>query len=68
MERIAAFDRARRWEAIVNRLGAKLARTPEAEGADLTGLFHQACERQREAEAEADEMERQIRPKWRAGE
>ena len=66
--RNAAFDRARRWEAIVTRLSAKLARTSEADGAELTRLLHQACERQRTAEAEADEWLRRICPKWRAGE
>lgn len=66
--RIAAFYRAHRWEAIVNKLGEKLARTPEAEGAELTRLLHTACERQREAEAEADKCLRRICPKWRFGE
>lgn len=66
--RTAVFDRARRWEAIVNRLGAKLARMPDAEATELTRLFHQACDRHREAEAEADEWTRRICPKWRAGE
>jgi hypothetical protein len=61
-ERIAAFDRARRWEAIVERLGAKLAHTPEADGAEVTRLFHQASERQRQA------WMRHVCPKWRAGE
>jgi len=65
-ERIAAFDRARRSEAIVNKLGEKLARTPEAEGTELSRLFHQACEKHREAEA--DECLRRICPKLRFGE
>jgi hypothetical protein len=64
----AACDRVRRWEAIVSALGAKLARSPEADGAELTRLFHQACERQREAEAEADKWLRQICPKLTTGE
>ena len=40
-----AWDKLRRWEAIVNALGAKLARLPDdaPEGDALTRTFHAAC-------------------------
>ena len=47
-----AWDKVRKWEAIVNALGAKLACTPEdAPGGDaLTRAFHDACRKRGEAE------------------
>jgi len=63
--RIAAIDCACRWEAIANRLGAKLVRTPEADGAELPRLFDKALETDRQAEADACEWLRRIRPNWR---
>jgi hypothetical protein len=47
-----AWDKVRRWEAIVNALGAKLARTADdaPDGAALTRTFHDACEQLRKAE------------------
>jgi hypothetical protein len=64
--RIAAFDRVRRWEAAAAALGAKLAHAPEDE--ELGRVFHSACARLHQAEAEADESLRRACPKWRAGE
>lgn len=55
MERKArreAWDRARKWVAVVNELGAKLARNPQDEA--LASVFHTACDRLRESEAEAE--------------
>lgn len=50
-----AWDKVRRWEAVVNALGAKLARTPDdaPEGDALTRIFHEACGRLHEAESAA---------------
>jgi hypothetical protein len=60
-ERRAAFDRARRWEAIVHQLGAKLARDPADDG--LARAFHEACEKHRGAEVDAARRARRIAPK-----
>jgi len=50
-----AWDKSRRWEAIVNALGAKLARMADdaPDGDALTRTFHDACEQLRKAEATA---------------
>jgi hypothetical protein len=50
--RLEALNRARKLEAVVNALGAKLARAPEND--ELTRLFHVACDQFRAAETEAD--------------
>ena len=49
-------ENLRRWEAVVDSLGGKLARVPDGspEGAGLALLFHQACDRLREAEISAE--------------
>jgi len=55
MERKAlrdAWDRSKKWGAVVNALGAKLARNPEDEA--LGSVFHRACDRMRESEIEAE--------------
>jgi hypothetical protein len=53
---LAALDRARKLEAVVNALGAKLARLPDddAQGGELARLFHVACDRHHAAEVEVD--------------
>lgn len=50
-----AWDKVRRWKAIVSALGAKLARTPDnaPDGDALTRTFHTACDRLHEAEVAA---------------
>jgi hypothetical protein len=50
-----AWDRARRWAAVADALGAKLARTPDGvpDGNALTRTFHDACEQLHEAEIAA---------------
>lgn len=50
-----AWCKARRWEAVVDALGAKLARTPDdaADGDALTRTFHDACTKRAEAEIAA---------------
>jgi len=50
-ERHEASDRVRKWDAVVNALGFKLARAPEEA---LGQLFHKACGRLHEAETEAE--------------
>jgi len=52
MARLAALDRAGKLQAVVNKLGAKLARSPENDA--LNQLFHSACDRLHAAETEAD--------------
>jgi hypothetical protein len=47
-----AWARVRKWQAIVNLLGAKLARGPDDMGLGTT--FHQACDRLHELETEAE--------------
>lgn len=48
----AACDVERKWDAVVNALGEKLAHTPDAapEKPELARLFHQALDKRREAE------------------
>jgi hypothetical protein len=50
-----AWDRARRWSAVLNALGAKLACTPDdgPDGDALTRTFHAACEQLSKAETDA---------------
>ena len=50
-----AWDKVRRWEAIVDALGAKLARTADdaPDGGALTLTFRTACERRSKAETDA---------------
>jgi hypothetical protein len=50
-----AWDKVRRWEAVVNALGAKLFRTSDnaQEGGAITRAFHAACEKLNMAEVEA---------------
>ena len=50
-----AWDKTRRWAAIVDALGAKLARTPDdaPDGDALTRAFHDACAQLSKAETEA---------------
>jgi hypothetical protein len=50
-----AWDLARRWAAVVDALGAKLARTRNdaPEGNSLTRIFHDACRQLGEAEKAA---------------
>jgi hypothetical protein len=52
--RLAALDRVDKLEAVRDGLGARLARAPEND--KLAELFHAACDRHREAEAELDEF------------
>jgi len=54
--RLAALERVKKLQAVVNALGAKPARLPDddAQGAEMTRLFHSACDRLHEAEAEAE--------------
>ena len=49
------WDRIRRWTAVVNALGAKLAREPDdaPNGDSLTRTFHAACEQLTKAETAA---------------
>jgi hypothetical protein len=56
MMRRNAWDRVRRWEAIVSALGAKLACAPDgsSEGDRLCRLYHEACDRLHAAEIEAE--------------
>ena len=49
----AAWDKVRGWQAVVNQLGAKLARTPDDAADELTRIFHNACTRMHEAETAA---------------
>jgi len=51
--RIDALIRVERLQAVVNRLGAKLARSPERD--DLAALFHATCSQLHEAETEAEQ-------------
>lgn len=50
----AAWDRVRKWQAVVDELGDRLARTPDAEAYRLAELFGDACNRMHEAEMEAE--------------
>jgi hypothetical protein len=52
-----AWDRVRKWQAVVDRLGDKLAQTPDAEARELARLFSEACNRMHEAEMEAERRE-----------
>jgi hypothetical protein len=56
--RRAALDRERKLQAVMNALGAKLARLPDddPQGEELTRLFHHACDRLHAAEVEADKF------------
>jgi hypothetical protein len=56
--RLGALDRAEKLQAVVNALGAKLARLPDgdAHDAELTRLFHAASDRLHVAEMEADKF------------
>lgn len=49
-----AWDRVSKLQAVVNALGAKLARTSDDEDAELTRLFHAACDRLHQVEVEAE--------------
>lgn len=60
-QRRAACERAHRWQAIVNALGAKLARDPDND--TLARAFHAACEKQAMAEQEAEARVRRVCPK-----
>jgi hypothetical protein len=62
----AAWDCVRKWKAIVDRLGEKLVRTPDAEAHTLAKLFHEANDRMHEAETEAEAKENEARTKGRA--
>lgn len=59
-----AWDAVRKWEGVVDALGAKLARTPDdaPDSASLTALFHKACDRLHGAEIAAEQFEYRI--KW----
>jgi hypothetical protein len=50
----AAWDEVRQWEAVVNVLGAKLARATDDDA--LGDLFHMACHRLRDAENAAGHL------------
>jgi hypothetical protein len=56
--RLRALAGVEKLQAVVNALGAKLARLPDDDprGMELGRLFHTACDRLREAEAEADKF------------
>jgi len=56
--RLSALDRANKLQAVANALGAKLARLPDddAQCAEMTRLFHSACNRLQAAEVEADKF------------
>jgi hypothetical protein len=56
--RLAALDRVEKLQAVVNALGAKLARLPDddAQDAEMTRLFHSACDRLHAAEVEANKF------------
>lgn len=56
--RLAALDRVEKLEEVVQRLGAKLARSPEClpEKNELARLFHAASDRLHAAETEADKF------------
>jgi hypothetical protein len=58
-----AWDAVRKWEGVVNTLGAKLARTPDdaPDGACLTSLFHTACDRLHSAEITAEQFQYPIK-------
>lgn len=53
-----AWDKVRRWSAVVDALGAKLARTPENLPVQdaLNKAFHDACKRRHDAEVAALEL------------
>ena len=53
----AAWDRARKWQAVVDELGDRLAQTPDAEAYRLAELFGEACDRMHEAEMEVERRE-----------
>jgi hypothetical protein len=56
-----AWDYVRKWQAIVDALGAKLARAPEgAKGDALCKTFHRACYSLHVAETEAEQLESSI--------
>jgi hypothetical protein len=57
-----AWDGVRKWEGVVKTLGAKLARTSDdaPNGASLTALFHETCDRLHLAEIEAEQLEYRI--------
>lgn len=59
----AAWDCVRKWEAIVDRLGEKLVRTPDDKAHALAKLFHEACDRMHEAQTEAEAKEAEARAK-----
>lgn len=53
-----AWNRVRKWQAIVDALGAKLARAPEGGESDaLCKTFHRACDSLQIAETEAEQLE-----------
>ena len=56
--RLAALDRVEKLEEVVQRLGAKLARSPEClpDKNELARLFHAASDRLHAAETEADKF------------
>ena len=56
--RLAALDHMERLQAVVNALGAKLARLPDddEQGAKWARLFHAASDRHREASIEVDKF------------
>ena len=56
--RLAALERVKKLQAVVNALGAKPARLPDddAQCAEMTRLFHSACNRLQAAEVEADKF------------
>jgi hypothetical protein len=57
-----AWVRVRKWQAIVDLLGAKLARTPEDLALGTT--FHEACDRLHELEIKAEQREIPVRNEW----
>jgi hypothetical protein len=57
--RLAAIQKAEKLQAIVNALGAKLARNPE--DVAMAVAFHQACDLQHRAQAIADALYQPLR-------
>jgi hypothetical protein len=58
-----AWDCVRKWQAVVDALGDRLAHTPDAEARELARLFSEACNRMHEAETEAEAKENEARAK-----
>ena len=58
-----ASDRVRKWQAVVDELGNRLAHTPETEAYRLADLFGEACNRMHEAEVDAEKREARAKAK-----